>query len=127
MRVLLDTHKFLELAGHGAHSLSRESRKVVEDSANDLLLSAVSLTEIAVKTSLEKLHVSPGDIESAISDLHLIQIAFEPRHAKKLFDLPLHHRDPFDRMLIATALSEDVVLLSSDEAFKQYLGLRLIR
>jgi PIN domain nuclease of toxin-antitoxin system len=127
LRLLLDTHKFLELAGHGDHNLSRESRALIGDPVNELLISAVSLTEIAVKSALGKLSVRAADLEGAINDLRLIEIAYESRHALKLFSLPLHHRDPFDRMLIATALAEDVALVSNDEAFKKYRGLRLVR
>ena len=127
MRFLLDTHAFLELADRGTASLSSAARKQIEEPGNDLLLSAVSITEIALKNSIRKLLVSATDIVAAIADLRLLQIAFEPRHALKLFDLPLHHRDPFDRMLIATALTEDIPLVSLDTAFKKYRGLRLIK
>jgi PIN domain nuclease of toxin-antitoxin system len=99
----------------------------VEDPAVELLLSSVSITELATKSVLKKLSVSAADVEDAIVDLRISLIAFESRHAIKLFTLPLHHRDPFDRMLIATALTEDVALLSGDSAFKQYKGLRLVR
>jgi PIN domain nuclease of toxin-antitoxin system len=53
-------------------------------------------------------------------------IPFEPRHAIRMFDLPLHHRDPFDRMLIATALSEGVPIITDDKEFNAYRGLKVI-
>lgn len=58
--------------------------------------------------------------------MRLILIPFEPRHAIRMFDLPLHHRDPFDRMLIATALSEGVPIITDDKEFNAYRGLKVI-
>ena len=126
MRALLDTHIFISLARQGTENLSSRARKIVEDEANDLLISAISIAEIAIKAAINKLEINAPDTLKAVDDLCLIMIPFEPRHAIRMFDLPLHHRDPFDRMLIATALSEDIPILSGDTAFKRYRGLRVI-
>ena len=126
MRALLDTQIFIVLARQGFEGLSARARKLVEDEDNDLLLSAVSIVEIATKASINKLAINASATSKAAEDLRLILIPFEARYAVRLFDLPLHHRDPFDRMLIATALSEDVPIISADREFKNYRGLRII-
>jgi PIN domain nuclease of toxin-antitoxin system len=126
MRVLLDTQIFVVLAQQGIDGLSPRARKIVEDNDNDLLFSAASIVEIATKAIINKLEINASDTSKAVEDLRLIVIPFEPRHAMRMFDLPLHHRDPFDRMLIATALSEDVPIVSSDSEFKKYRRLRVI-
>lgn len=126
MRVLLDTHVFIALTQRGIEGFSPRTRKLIADEESDLLLSSVSITEIAVKASINKLAVTASDASQAYEDLRLILIPFEPRHAMRMFDLPLYHRDPFDRMLIATALSEGVPIVTDDPEFKSYRGLKVI-
>ncbi|MGH8101361.1 MAG: type II toxin-antitoxin system VapC family toxin [Chthoniobacterales bacterium] len=126
MRALLDTQIFIILAQQGVEGLSSRARKLIEDEDNDLLVSAVSIVEIATKTSVNKLAIHAGDAARAIDDLRLIMIPFELRYAMRMFNLPLHHRDPFDRMLIATALCEDIPIISQDRDFKNYRGLKII-
>jgi PIN domain nuclease of toxin-antitoxin system len=126
VRVLLDTQIFIILARQGVDELSSRARKIVGDEDNDLLLSAVSIVEIATKASINKLKINALDTSKAAEDLRLIMIPFELRYAMRMFDLPLHDHDPFDRMLIATALSEDVPIVSSDSEFKKYRNLRVI-
>ena len=126
MRVLLDTQIFLILTQQGIEDVSSRVRKVVQDEDSELLLSAVSITEMAVKASISKLAITAPDLSKAAEDLRLTLIPFEARHAIRMFDLPLHHRDPFDRMLVATALSEGVPMITSDEQLKRYRGLKVI-
>lgn len=126
MRVLLDTHVFIALTQRGIEGFSPRTRKLIDDEESDLLLSSVSITEIAVKASINKLAITASDASQAYEDLRLILIPFEPRHAMRMFDLPLYHRDPFDRMLIATALSEGVPIVTDDAEFKSYRGLKVI-
>jgi PIN domain nuclease of toxin-antitoxin system len=126
VRVLLDTQIFIVLSQKGVEDFSARIRRLVEDEDSDLLLSAVSITEIAVKTSIKKLAITRTDVSRAAEDLRLTLIPFEPRHAIRMFELPLHHRDPFDRMLIATALSESVPIITGDAEFKEYRGLKVI-
>ncbi len=126
MRVLLDTQIFLVLAQQGTNGLSLRQRKLVEDEGSDLLVSAISITEIAIKASINKLTISASAVLKAVDDLRVIEVPFESRHAIRMFNLPLHHRDPFDRMLIATALAEGVPILSHDNEFKRYRDLKLI-
>ena len=126
MRVLLDTQAFIVLAEQGIEVLSRKARTLVEDPANDRLFSAISITELAIKSALGKLSYGT-EITSSISEkMGLINIPYTARHAMQLFDLPLHHHDPFDRMLIATALVEGVPVVTSDREFKRYRGLSVI-
>jgi PIN domain nuclease of toxin-antitoxin system len=126
VRALLDTQIFIILAQRGIEGLSSRARKLIADEDNELLISAVSMVEIATKTSVNKLAIQATDASKAVEDLRLIVIPFQLRYAMRMFDLPLHHRDPFDRMLIATALCEDIPIVSSDSEFKSYRGLRLI-
>ena len=126
MRVLLDTQIFLFLSQQGIEGVSSRARKVVQDEDSELLLSAVSITELAVKASISNLAITAPDLSKAAEDLRLTLIPFEARHAIRMFGLSLHHRDPFDRMLVATALSEGVPMITSDEQLKRYRGLKVI-
>ena len=126
MRVLLDTQIFLILTQQGIEDVSSRVRKVVQDEDSELLISAVSITEMAVKASISKLAITAPDLSKAAEDLRLTLIPFEARHAIRMFDLPLHHRNPFDRMLVATALSAGVPMITSDEQLKRYRGLKVI-
>lgn len=126
MRLLLDTQIFIALSHEGLQAFSSRARKLIEDEDSELLLSAVSIAEIAVKASINKLAITAADASKATEDLQLTLIPFEPRHAMRMFELPLNHRDPFDRMLIATALSEGVPVVSRDSEFKNYRGLKVI-
>jgi PIN domain nuclease of toxin-antitoxin system len=90
------------------------------------VISAVSIMEIAMKHDSGKLKMGKAETMQAIRDLQLQVIPFAPDHALRLYDLPLHHRDPFDRLLIATALAEDIPLIGSDRLFRKYKGLKII-
>jgi PIN domain nuclease of toxin-antitoxin system len=81
---------------------------------------------MAIKTAVGKLAVTVELLNQIMQDLRLTTVSFEPRHANRLFNLPVHHRDPFDRMLIATALVEGCPIISSDREFKSYKGLQVI-
>lgn len=127
MRVLLDTQAFIALSETGLEGLSARSRNIVADEEVDLLFSSISITEIAIKLGTGKLAINADDLMRATERLRLTLIPYETRHAMRFFGLPAHHRDPFDRMLIATALVEDVAVITSDRAFSQYEGLRVIQ
>jgi PIN domain nuclease of toxin-antitoxin system len=90
------------------------------------VIGAISIVEIAMKHEAGKLKMGAAETRQAIRDLRLQVIPFCPDHALRLCGLPPQHRDPFDRMLIATALAEDVPLISSDRQFKKYKGLKVI-
>jgi PIN domain nuclease of toxin-antitoxin system len=80
-------------------------------------MSAISITEIAVKNSTEKLEISSADVSEATRDLTMTVLPFTNSHAHRMFKLPLHHREPFDRMIIAVALEENLPVASGDRQF----------
>ncbi|MBV9083150.1 MAG: type II toxin-antitoxin system VapC family toxin [Acidobacteriaceae bacterium] len=121
MRVLLDTQVVYIAAGLGGTELPKNVREVMQDPGTESCLSSASVMEIAIKNVLSEAHT-----RQAVLDLRVTIIPFEPRHAYRLFSLPPHHRDPFDRMLIATALAEDVPLASGDRVFRRYKGLQVL-
>lgn len=125
MRVLLDT-AILIYAVESPQRLTKRAVSALENEENVLELSAVSLSEIAIKTALGKLKLSAAIARQAIADLGIRILPYTAEHAFHLFDLPLHHGDPFDRQIIAQALCEKISILTSDEKFSLYKGLKLI-
>ena len=127
MRLLLDTHVFLWWVTDDAE-LTKVARTAISDSRNECYLSMVSCWEMAIKSSLGKLKL-PNLVERFVSE-QLVTNSFtllniELRHTAKIETLPFHHRDPFDRLLIAQALSEKLTMVAGDRNFAQY-GLRII-
>ncbi len=122
MRVLLDTHAFLWWIKDDRR-LSGRAREVLADGANELLFSAASGWEIAIKTRLGRLRVS-GDLGVYLSkQLSQNSIGVLPvylSHAIRVADLPEHHRDPFDRLLVAQACVEGLPLVSVDQEVARY-------
>lgn len=122
MRVLLDTHVWLWMWSE-PESIRNEVRDVLEDPETEVHVSAVSAWEIAVKHAAGRLRL-PGSAEAWLSDprhrrdLSELPIGFD--HAVRAGALPPHHRDPFDRMLIAQAQAEDLVLVSADRQVTVY-------
>lgn len=125
VRVLLDT-AILIYAVESPERLTKRATTVLEYAQNVLELSAISLSEIAIKTALGKLRVSADVARQAVAALNIRILPYSADHAFQLFDLPLHHADPFDRQIIAQALSEKIPILTCDEKFSRYKGLRLI-
>lgn len=89
-------------------------------------LSVVSINEMAIKQIRGTLRFLPGDVEEGIARLGLRILPFAKEHAMKMFEVGAHHGDPFDRQLIAQALAEDMPIVTCDEAFERYQGLRVI-
>lgn len=119
MRLLLDTHAFLWFIT-GSAKLSGKALALIEDYSNERFLSVASLWEMAVKVSIGKLTLSaPFDDlipeQPNLNGIGLLNISVA--HVSLLATLPFHHRDPFDRLLIAEAITEKVPILSSDIAF----------
>ena len=118
MRLLLDTHTAIwALAGDRA--LSKRARDLLVSGGHEVLLSAVVSLEIAVKSAIGKLDL-PGDLADELLERGARELPVTIEHARRVRDLPLHHRDPFDRVLIAQALVEDAVILSADARFDAY-------
>lgn len=125
MKLLLDTHIFLWFI-MGSHHLSAEDRALIEDETNIKFISVASLWEIAIKSSIGKLTLSaPFDqlIPQHLSLNGFELLPIEIAHLAMVTTLPFHHRDPFDRLLIAQAITEKMPLLSSDSAFNAYTNL----
>lgn len=122
MKILLDTHIFLWFVG-GDPALSAGSRAAVESPENERLLSVASVWEMAIKVSLGKLTL-PGDFGSFVAsqmdanDIALLGV--EMAHTTGVVGLPFHHRDPFDRLLIAQAIAEQIPIVSQDRLFDAY-------
>lgn len=127
MRLLLDTHTFLWFLLDDPR-LSTTGRDLIDDPANDVEVSPATYWEIAIKISIGKYELpEPYDIfiqrEIATNDFRILPI--EPMHTAVLITLPYHHRDPFDRLLIAQAIVEALPILSVDAAFDAYPVTRL--
>jgi PIN domain nuclease of toxin-antitoxin system len=121
MRLLLDTHTFL-FSIAGPERLSTRMRKWLRDPKVERWVSVVSLWEIAVKVQIGKLSL-PSNAEYYRTHLQALQAKALPvtvEHSMALMSLPLHHRDPFDRLLIAQAASEGLTLASRDRVFQAY-------
>lgn len=114
MKLLLDTHALLWWLADDAR-LGPEARARIEDAANTVIVSHVSLWEIAIKIGIGKLRVDIGDVLTAIRERGLDELGLQPPHLTTLAALERHHRDPFDHMLIAQAIVEGATLMSEDE------------
>lgn len=122
MQILLDTHSFLWFAG-GDERLSLDARRVIADVENDAYLSTASLWEMAIKINIEKLRVPMplGELIREQVEENMFEILDpEISHYDAYVDLPLYHRDPFDRMIIAQAQVEESKIVGKDQAFDQY-------
>lgn len=118
MRILLDTHLLLWwLANHP--SLADEARMLISEPGNTLFISAVSLWEIWLKTGLGKLRL-PADFDIRLAAESFESLPLTAEHTRHIALLPWHHRDPFDRMLIAQAQSENLVFLTADDGVTRY-------
>jgi PIN domain nuclease of toxin-antitoxin system len=106
--------------------LSKKAMAVLKDQKNIRLISAISLSEIAIKQTLGKLNFSRVDVSTGIVDLQARFLPYSAEHAYQLFDLPPHHSDPFDRQIISQALIEEIPVVTIDEKFELYVGLKVI-
>jgi PIN domain nuclease of toxin-antitoxin system len=125
MRVLLDTVTFVYMLER-PEKLSRRATSVIENPGNILDLSVLSVAEIALKGVTGKLNLGRNAVMEAADRLKLNVLPYLQEHALELFGLPLLHRDPFDRQLIAQALVENIPIVTCDEQFTAYKGLRII-
>ena len=123
MRLLLDTHAFLWWV-FADPKLSRHARTAIDDdSENEVFVSAASAWEIATKFRIGKLpdaRVVADDIAATVTAEGFNELAISMRHAQRAGDLVGHHQDPFDRMLIAQAILENLTLVSNERAFDAY-------
>ena len=125
MRLILDTVTFI-WAISTPERLSRTAMSALRKGTAVREISIVSLTEIAVQQSRGKLTVGRAEMMAGVADLRLRVLPYSAEHAFRLFDLPTHHADPFDRQIIAQALVENVPVVTPDEAFSLYEGLKVV-
>lgn len=127
MKLLLDTHALIWwLAGDG--SLSLPARKAIGDEANTVAVSAASAMEVATKFRIGKLAQAAllaQDFEAIIADQGFAELPISVRHARLAGGMKIDHKDPFDRLLIAQAQTEDMVLVSNEALFDGFAVKRL--
>jgi len=123
LRILLDTTALYAAAGIAGAEFTPEVRRLLEQPETVRMVSPVSVNEIAIKANKGLTSLTQEHVRKLILDLDLTVLPLTGEHAFKLFGLPAHHGDPFDRTLIATALAEDVAI---DHEFKKYKGLRVL-
>jgi PIN domain nuclease of toxin-antitoxin system len=121
VKLLLDTHILLWAA---AGTLPEKAESIVVDVDNELYFSPVSLWEIGIKNSLGRsgFRIDPAVLQRGLLDNHYQELPVTGLHALAVNDLPMLHKDPFDRMLLAQAKCEGIFLLTSDEILQEYLG-----
>jgi len=122
MRALIDTSAFLWSISD-SDKLSDNARQVIADFESELFISVASLWEIAIKTSLGKLELLlPFDrlIPEQLEQNAIAVLPIEVHHLSRIIGLPFHHRDPFDRLIIAQSLAEQLPVITKDAAFSQY-------
>jgi len=119
VRLLLDTHAFLFWVADDRR-LPKPARSAIAGPRATVLLSAASVWEIRIKAAKGKLATSFVDVPTEARRHRFALLPITGDHAQKAGDLPLHHEDPFDRMLIAQAMIEDAVLVTGDAAFAAY-------
>jgi PIN domain nuclease of toxin-antitoxin system len=119
LKLLLDTHALLWWLGDDAR-LGPEARERIEQSNNKVLVSQISLWEIAIKVGIGKLRIDLGEALAAIRERGLDELGLKPAHLTTLAALERHHRDPFDHMLIAQTIVEGATLMSEDRRMREY-------
>ena len=118
MNLLLDTHALLWWLDDNP-TLSKKAREAISDGGNMVFVSAVVIWEIRIKQALGKLEI-PSDFREAINSQAFEMLPITADHAHLIGELPQHHRDPFDRMLIAQAKFERLTLVTRDKNFNKY-------
>lgn len=118
MRLLLDTH--LLVWWFVDRRISQRATELIRDPANQLYASAASVWEVAIKAALGKIEVKPEALLAGLRDGGFQELAVSSRHATQVGLLPMHHRDPFDRLLVSQSLCESMSLLTNDRTLAAY-------
>ncbi|WP_186649974.1 type II toxin-antitoxin system VapC family toxin [Fluviispira vulneris] len=121
MKILLDTHIIIWIL-EDSEKLSKKARKIL-DNADEVFISSVSVWEMMIKMNLGKLDIEIDDIKSIFKKTNFIELPLKFDHILSLNGLPDIHRDPFDRILVAQALSEPLRLITADPLVKKYSDL----
>ena len=121
MKILVDTHILIWLLS-GDSMLSRSAQRILEDERNEIYFSSINIAEIAIKHVKNPLlmPLTPEQVREAALENNLRELDFGSSHAVALACLPLHHKDPFDRMLIAQAEGSQMKLMSHDDFIALY-------
>ncbi|WP_375399128.1 type II toxin-antitoxin system VapC family toxin [uncultured Sphingomonas sp.] len=123
MRLLLDTHLLLWIA-EGSARLSKMARALINDDGNVLMFSAVSIAEVSIKHALRRpdFTANPAGLRRGLTDNGYVELPLTSDHAVAVGALPPIHTDPFDRLLLAQAMAEGIVLLTGDAVLAEYPG-----
>jgi PIN domain nuclease of toxin-antitoxin system len=124
MRVLLDTHILLWTLADD-QKLSRQGRRLIED-ASEIYISAAAFWELAIKIGLGKLSADLDEIRNCSRESGFIELPVAVEHVMAIRGLDSHHRDPFDRILVATAITEPMRLLTADSMVAKYTDLAIL-
>ena len=119
MKYLLDTHTIIWYF-ENSDELSLESEEIIDNPLNSIYVSAASLWEASIKIGLGKLDVSLGALLREVENAGFSIMQIESMYLQKLLELPKIHKDPFDRLIIATAMVEEMTLISIDENIQKY-------
>ncbi|MEO0556762.1 MAG: type II toxin-antitoxin system VapC family toxin [Bacteroidota bacterium] len=122
MRLLLDTHTFLWFIG-GDRRLSEPAKRLILDPENERLLSVASLWGMAIKSRLGRLELAlpfSALVEEQVRGNAIDVLPIRASHLDSVAQLPFHHKDPFDRLIVAQAMAEEIPVLSRDGAFSDY-------
>jgi PIN domain nuclease of toxin-antitoxin system len=121
VNLLLDTHIFLWAAADDGRLAQRTRELIV--AADNVYVSSASIWEIAIKARLGKLNATPDELFNELDVLGYFELPINSAHAAMTYRLPMIHRDPFDRLLIAQAMSEDLRLVTADARLAEYTDL----
>lgn len=118
MRLLLDTHVLLWWLGD-QEQLGERAAKAIATGRSDVIVSVATLWELAIKQSIGKIRID-GDLQAHLRMQAFAELSVVSKHAYTVRDLPLHHRDPFDRLLVAQARCEGLTLVTADRRLSDY-------
>lgn len=118
MKLLLDTNVLLRMLEE-PHRLSADVQAALDDLSNTLVVTTASLVEISIKVGTGRMVMPPRLLER-LSEFGCDVLPVKAEHAMRMADLPVIHRDPFDRLIVAQALAEDLILLTTDRLLETY-------
>jgi PIN domain nuclease of toxin-antitoxin system len=126
-RFLLDTHVVVDVGTRGGlDAMPVKVRRILENPDTELLLSVASEAEVAIKSRIGKLQLNKDELAAICTSATITSYPLRQHHVNRLFELPLHHKDPFDRLIISTALSDHLPVITCDKQFRKYKGLRVV-
>ena len=119
MKIIIDTHILLWWVVNDQR-LPQKARRLIENPKNNIIVSAASIWEIAIKQALGRIKVDLKELEETIAENIFESLPVKLHHAIQVSELPAHHSDPFDQMLVAQCLAETAYLLTHDEQLQKY-------